>query len=103
MTNIAHTRLLELMQGAQSSAKKMSVDEPAKINFGDMLKDQLSGINDVMVHAKGLQEKYAMGDDSVTLPSVMIASEKSSLALNFTVEVRNKIINAFNEIQNMAV
>ena len=35
--------------------------------------------------------------------SVMIAGEKANLALQFTMKVRNKVVDAYKEVMNMQV
>jgi flagellar hook-basal body complex protein FliE len=44
-----------------------------------------------------------MGDRSVSLAEVMIASQKSSVAFEATVQVRNKLVESYKEIMNMPV
>ncbi len=44
-----------------------------------------------------------MGDKSVDLAEVMIAGQKSSIAFEATVQVRNKMVDAYKTIMNMPV
>jgi flagellar hook-basal body complex protein FliE len=44
-----------------------------------------------------------MGDTSVTLSEVMVASSKSGIALDATIQVRNKFVEAYKEIMSMPV
>jgi flagellar hook-basal body complex protein FliE len=44
-----------------------------------------------------------MGDRSVSLAEAMIASQKSSVAFEATVQVRNKLVESYKEIMNMPV
>ena len=54
-------------------------------------------------HAEELGQKFALGDDSVSLSDTMIAMQKSSIAFQATVQVRNKLVSAYHEIMNMQV
>ena len=44
-----------------------------------------------------------MGDQNVSLSDVMIASNKSGLAFDATVQVRNKMVEAYKEVMSMPV
>ena len=46
---------------------------------------------------------FEMGDPNVTLPEVMIAKSKAGLAFEGMVQVRNKMIDAYQEIMRMQV
>ena len=49
-----------------------------------------------------LTEKLINGED-VELHDVMIASQKASITLNATLEIRNKVVEAYQEIMRMQV
>jgi flagellar hook-basal body complex protein FliE len=53
--------------------------------------------------AKSKVTALEMGDRSVSLAEVMIASQKSSVAFEATVHVRNKLVESYKEIMNMPV
>lgn len=44
-----------------------------------------------------------MGDSTVTLSDTVIAREKSGVAFEATVQVRNKLVEAYKEIMSMPV
>lgn len=44
-----------------------------------------------------------MGDDSVSLSDVMVASQKAGIQFQATVQVRNKLVSSYHEIMNMQV
>jgi flagellar hook-basal body complex protein FliE len=50
-----------------------------------------------------LRTRLDMGDRSVNLSDVMIASQKASIAFEATVQVRNKVVDAYKTIMNMPV
>lgn len=63
----------------------------------------LDQVNAQQLNADRLSQRFAMGDDGVNLSDVMIERQKASLSLQATVQVRNKLVNAYHEIMNMAV
>jgi flagellar hook-basal body complex protein FliE len=75
----------------------------SKVSFSDALKNSLQQVSNTQKHARELGQKFAMGDDSVSLSDTMIAMQKSSIAFQATVQVRNKLVSAYHEIMNMQV
>ncbi|TMM44946.1 flagellar hook-basal body complex protein FliE [Colwellia ponticola] len=72
-------------------------------NFGDMLTQALNSVNDLQKDSGDKKRAFEMGDSSVTLGEVMIASSKSGIALDATVQIRNKFVEAYKEIMSMPV
>ena len=71
-------------------------------NFTDSVKNIIDKVNDVQTQATGLQEAYQRGED-VPLTDVVLGMQKSSLAFEATLQVRNKVLKAYEEILNMPV
>ncbi|MCW8107621.1 flagellar hook-basal body complex protein FliE [Alteromonas ponticola] len=71
--------------------------------FASMLKNAIEGVNDAQMHSKNMQQRFEMGDPSLSLAEVMIAKEKSSIAFEATLQVRNKLLEAYKQISNMPV
>lgn len=74
-----------------------------KADFSTALKTMLDDVNGAQTKAKVMGERFALGDDSVNLSDVMIASQKASIAFQATVQVRNKLVSAYQDIMNMQV
>jgi flagellar hook-basal body complex protein FliE len=72
-------------------------------NFGNMLSQALNNVNDLQQAAGEKKRAFEMGDTSVTLSEVMVASSKSGIALDATIQVRNKFVEAYKEIMSMPV
>ncbi len=86
---------------APSSAGRPS--EGVKVSFSSSLKAMLDQVNTQQHSADKLAQRFALGDDSVNLSDVMIERQKASLSLQATVQVRNKLVSAYQEIMNMPV
>jgi flagellar hook-basal body complex protein FliE len=74
----------------------------AQQQFGAMLKDAISNVNDQQKVSDTMTNKLIRGEQ-VELHEVMIASQKASITLSATMEVRNKVIEAYQEIMRMSV
>ncbi|SEG34937.1 flagellar hook-basal body complex protein FliE [Vibrio hangzhouensis] len=72
-------------------------------NFGDMLSQAVNNVNGLQKSSGDLQMRFDRGDSDVSLSDVMIARNKSSVAFEATIQVRNKLVEAYKELMNMPV
>ncbi len=84
-------------------AKADPAAAPAKLDFAAALKNSLDQVNASQKQAEVMGQRFALGDDSVNLSDVMIASQKAGIAFQATVQVRNKLVSAYHDIMNMPV
>ncbi len=71
--------------------------------FGSMLMDVLKEVNKSQLNAKQMQEDLITNRRPVEYHDVMIAVEKAGTAMQLTMAVRNKLLEAFQEINRMQV
>lgn len=69
----------------------------------DSSKNLLSSVSDLQSKSEVLKDKYIAGDPTVSLSQVVVSSEKSKLAFEGLMIVRNKCLEAYKEIMNMPV
>jgi flagellar hook-basal body complex protein FliE len=72
-------------------------------SFQSALKSSLDHVNSVQQQATQLAQRFETGDTTVSLSDAMLALQKSSIAFQQTVQVRNKLISAYQDIMNMPV
>jgi flagellar hook-basal body complex protein FliE len=80
--------------------------EPAsagKVDFAAVLKASLDQVSSTQNKAEVMSQRFAQGDDSVNLSDVMISMQKASISFQATVQVRNKLVSAYQDISNMQV
>jgi len=88
--------LRETQGAADSSA------QAAAKSFGDVLQETVDQVNTLQVEADKLAQDLASGKLE-DLHTVMVAMSKASLALEFTIQVRNKVIEAYQELMRTQV
>ena len=90
-------------QGIPQQLKK-SVPLPGENNksFDNVLKKFVTDVNSLQVQADELQNKLAT-DEVTDVHDVMIAVEKANISMELMLELRNKIIEAYQEIMRMPV
>ena len=77
-------------------------DNGQGVSFGDFLNKALDQVNNLQNESNLAEEKLATGE-SDDIAQVMIASEKANLALQLTVQIRTKVLDAYQEIMRMQV
>lgn len=89
----------QLNMDIQSTQRK---DNRNGTSFADFLNNAISKVNDLQLQSEDLNTALAAGKTD-NIHQVMIAAEKAEIALQFTVQVRNKILDAYQEIMRMPV
>ncbi|MEO7494519.1 MAG: flagellar hook-basal body complex protein FliE [Massilia sp.] len=89
--------------GGVGPAAGAGVGGAPKVDFADALKASLGEVSGSQIKADQMGQKFALGDDSVSLSDTMIAMQKASINFQATVQVRNKLVSAYHEIMNMQV
>jgi flagellar hook-basal body complex protein FliE len=72
------------------------------VSFSEFLNNAVSDVNKLQLDSEKLNNAFAMGSTD-NIHQVMIAAEKADIALQFTVQIRNKILEAYQEIMRMPV
>lgn len=93
---------LPTMSLAKPEANLQPTTYEAQQNFGSYLKEAINDVNKTQVQSDVLTQKLILGQD-VELHEVMIAAQKAAITLNATMEVRNKVVEAYQEIIRMPV
>lgn len=71
-------------------------------SFGDMLQTAFDKVNEAQLHGEEMTAKLVTGEVE-NLHEVLIATEKASVALQLTVQVRDKAIEAYQEVMRMQI
>ena len=78
------------------------VDQTNKSGFGDYIQTAVEAINETQMNAAEMRDAYERGED-VPLTDVVLSMQKSSLAFEATLQVRNKLLKAYNDVSSMPV
>ena len=107
MNTSAVDGLLAQMRVAAAAAglrEPNPITQPAsKVDFSNVLKTSLDGVAQSQAKAEAMQKSFVLGDDRVSLSDTMIAMQKANINFQTTVQVRNKFVQAYNDIMNMQV
>ena len=70
-------------------------------SFKEILQDSLQSVNQLQKDADQVLEKYTKGEASQD--QVMVAFKKAQIAFEAMLQIRNKLVDAFEEIQRMRI
>ncbi|MEL1264264.1 flagellar hook-basal body complex protein FliE [Pseudoxanthomonas putridarboris] len=70
-------------------------------SFGESLQNALQGVNNAQKEAGALAQAFELGDPRADLARVMVATQQSQVAFRATVEVRNRLVQAYQDVMNM--
>jgi flagellar hook-basal body complex protein FliE len=81
--------------------KSPEVAAPAR-SFEDSLKEAVVGVNELQMDSNAMVQRLSLGDvDDVS--EVTLSVEKASLAFQLLVRVRDKLVDAYQQLSRMAV
>ena len=71
--------------------------------FQSSLNQALKSVSAAQTEAVQMQREVAMGNPSVSLEQTMVAMQKAQIGFQATLQVRNKLVQAYTDIMNMQV
>ena len=86
---------------APGTQKTQEANEPD--SFSTMFREAVDQVNGLHKASGEMRDGYLMGDPNIDITRVMVASQKSSIATQAMIQVRNKVVESYKEIMNMPV
>ncbi len=74
-----------------------------RADFGQLLKSAVDQVNTVQQTADQLSQEFVRGNQEVNLHEVMISLQKANISFQSMIQVRNRLVTAYQEIMNMQV
>ena len=71
--------------------------------FTATLSKAIDNVSKVQNEAGELQRAFEMGDPRADLARVMVSMQQSQVAFRATVEVRNRLVQAYQDVMNMPI
>ncbi|MBN3837713.1 flagellar hook-basal body complex protein FliE, partial [Burkholderia sp. Ac-20344] len=71
--------------------------------FASAMKASLDKISGDQQHAAGEAQAFEVGAPNVSLNDVMVDMQKANIGFQFGLQVRNKLVSAYNDIMQMSV
>ncbi|MGE0080907.1 MAG: flagellar hook-basal body complex protein FliE [Thiohalomonadaceae bacterium] len=111
MNTIDSSQLLAQLRLAAAQAKGAGVlpaadvpaGEAAGVSFSTALRQSIETVNAMQQKSGELRQAFELGAPGVSLSDVMLASSKAQLGFQAMVQVRNKVVEAYQEVMRMPV
>ncbi|WP_410015385.1 flagellar hook-basal body complex protein FliE [Sodalis sp. RH24] len=94
---------VQQLQQAARAAGGVSEAPESGGGFAGMLSAALDKTSDTQNQVRVQSEAFATGNSALGLNDVMVDMQKSSISLQTAVQVRNKMVAAYQDIMNMSV
>jgi flagellar hook-basal body complex protein FliE len=98
---IERSQLLQQIRTPDTGTSSAEGSAPAS-GFTDALKSALDTVNASQTKAEGLAQSYEKGE-TVDVAKVMLARQEAGVAFEATLQVRNKLLTAYQDIMRMGV
>ncbi|MBV7486316.1 flagellar hook-basal body complex protein FliE [Bordetella sp. BOR01] len=92
-----------VVHAAQNNGASVSDLAPAHTSFAAELHRSVQRISATQTAASNQAKAYELGAPDISLNNVMIDLQKSAIAFQTAVQVRNRLVAAYKEISSMAV
>ena len=97
---LTQIRALQAQTGAQPRITGTTATD-ATPAFGRVMEAAMDRVSLSQAQANDLQTKFQLGDGNTDLASVMLASSRAQVEFKGLVEVRNRMVRAYQDILNM--
>ena len=102
------TSLSQLRSALQAAVARQDTAAAARngdggLDFGSTLDSALREVSRTEKAAQTLQKDFVAGAPGVSLEQTMVAVQKSQVAFQATLTVRNRLVAAYTDIMNMQV
>jgi flagellar hook-basal body complex protein FliE len=104
MSDIDITQALSKLQAMAAAAQGQPPQPSAggTADFGKLLQSAVDKVNEAQVEAGKMSDAFEKGE-TTDLTQVMIALQKARISFQAMVEVRNKLVGAYQDIMNMQI
>lgn len=107
MNDIGINQVLAQIRAINTAASAKPATAPANgaalENFSATLGKALDGVASAQNTASDLSTRFELGDKSVDLAQVMVAGARSQVNFRAAVEVRNRLVSAYQDVMNMPI
>ncbi|GMW06303.1 MAG: flagellar hook-basal body complex protein FliE [Gammaproteobacteria bacterium] len=98
------TRVLSQMRALSAEIQgQPATPSTAPSPFGDLLRQSIEAVNEQHTAASTLAARFESGAADVSVAEVMISMQKASLSFQAMTEVRNRLVEAYQQVMNMPI
>lgn len=106
ISNVDQVLMQMRVLAAQASATQgaAAVEAPKEgADFSKIMSNSINAVNEAQQASGTLKTRFEMGDESVNMVDVAIASEKAKVAFTAMTQTRNKLVEAYQSVMSMPI
>jgi len=92
---LAQMRTMSLQAGGPAQEPGGNTD------FSALLQQSIASVNNTQQSAGKMAEAFETGAANISLADVMVANQKASVSFQAMLQVRNKLVEAYQDVMNM--
>lgn len=100
-------QMLGMMRAATAQAAGRTQESASssgeQVDFAQVLQNSIEQVNQTQQDAANLAANFAGGESTADLQEVMVSLQKANISFQEMVQVRNKLVTAYNDVMNMQV
>lgn len=85
----------------QAAGGQEGPESAGNTDFSALLQQSIAAVNDSQQSAGKMTEAFETGAANVSLTDVMVATQKANVSFQAMLQVRNKLVDAYQEVMNM--
>ncbi len=100
------SRVLAEMRNHTQQIQGAEADTATKVagsDFSDLFRQSVDKVNELQQISKENTTAFEMGDPNVSLADAMVSMQKAGIAFQAMSQVRNKMVQAYQEVMSMPV
>ncbi|ENN0660705.1 flagellar hook-basal body complex protein FliE [Salmonella enterica] len=95
--------VISQLQATAMAARGQDMHSQSTVSFAGQLHAALDRIDDRQTAARVQAEKFTLGEPGIALNDVMADMQKASVSMQMGIQVRNKLVAAYQEVMSMQV
>ena len=103
--------ILTQIRAAQSATRSAAAENSKEVaqgadqssGFSQLLKNAIDSVNETQQNSAEMQKSFELGDPDTSLQDVMVQMAKANISFQTMIQVRNRIISAYQDVMNMPV
>ncbi|HIC3577635.1 TPA: flagellar hook-basal body complex protein FliE [Salmonella enterica] len=95
--------VISQLQATAMAASGQETHSQSTVSFAGQLHAELDRISDRQTAARVQAEKFTLGEPGIALNDVMADMQKASVSMQMGIQVRNKLVAAYQEVMSMQV
>lgn len=100
---LTQMRALSGSMGMPETGLTQAAPAPGGSNFSQILEQSISKVNEQQGVADNMITGFQTGTSNASVAEVMVAMQKASLSFTAMTQVRNKLVEAYQEVMNMPI